>query len=1549
MKLRVTLVLPSAATSDLTIECDVTTTVADTARALIRAGVLGDPHIAKIARLRLAPVTLRASPSRGTRAFLLDPAVPIGASGLQSGWHIEPVLEFGGEAQPQRLIPAAGYIEVLTGVHAGTRYSIISGTNLIGRDPLSRIYLGDPSVSRRHAALEIGAETTFHDLGSVNGTLLNGAALRGSARRITETSDVTLGEVTIRIFPGPAVQSPVLPPVQSAVQSAVPVAHCVMHTRSPRIARRFPSSTRDLPAPPGRAQQGRLPLLAMLAPALLGGVMYAVTASPMALMMAAFSPLMMIGSWLDTKMGSARKFKREFEHFQQTLAIERDELLELQAREVAVRGAETPTLGEVARSIHERNSLLWTRRPEHRAFLEVRFGTGVLPSRTELQLPPRGEAAPGEWNALRDLETEFGDVAPVPVLERFDRCGSIGVAGPRPLMENMVRSLIVQLVGLHSPSELVLACFTHPDNESRWDWLKWLPHVGSAASPLSTWSLASHDQNSLQLLVELEQLLEGRKRTAKSPDTVRSHQTADTRNDDAQGEAVQHRPTTPAVIVVVLGEAIASMPRLVALAEHGPDVGIHLVWATSQQALLPAACRTFVELNNQESRVNFVRSGAQVVLQHIEHLSEEDALLLARALAPIEDASALVLDESDLPKRVNLREIHAADLLGGPAAIVHSWGRSGTLISQWRRGEEREPLSLAVVVGQGLNSGASLDLRADGPHALVGGTTGSGKSEFLQTWIMSMAATFSPDRLNFLLVDYKGGAAFAECTDLPHTVGLVTDLSPRLVHRALTSLRAELRYREELLAERGMKDLMSMERRSDSAAPAILVIVIDEFAALAADVPEFVDGIVDIAQRGRSLGLHLIMATQRPSGVIRDNLRANTNLRIALRMADESDSSDVINVKDAAYFDNSTPGRGAIKIGSDRITHFQTGYLGGRASDASKRSPLKLRSFGFSEGEQWDIPEGGPGSRAARRRGITMPRDIERVRDCIVSAAIAEGLEQPRRPWQDELPHVVDVYDLMRSAQGSAGLNPASESSRTRPSEKYVIGVQDRPGEQSRTLVRLDFDEIGNLLCLGAGGTGKTMLLTTVAAVLSTDADESPVHIYGIDAAGGALGAIAELPTVGSVASLGDTELTGRILRYLLDAILERGPRYAAAHAGTLTEYRRVSGETKEPRLVLLLDGFGALRQASEMESGPLSPMALLADIMTTGRALGVHVVLTADRPAVIPASLAASLQQQFVLRLASTHDYSFLGVPSEVFAEAPPGRAVLAGDANEIQFASLDGSRDTASQARALQTLAARLQALGIQDAPEVRNAPERISLRDLPPVPPGSPGASGQYGGQGAPGAKNFPVFGIDTRSLVPVAMPTSGLAVIAGPAGSGQSTTALTMVEALEKWAAEQGQSIETTLLTFHSDGLRRARTWGRVACGEVEVKELVEELIKGFGGKLSGTQGVVVVERPAEAEGTEALSAMVALAKAARRAPMLVIFEFELGVTGAWELLSALKQPRWGVALQPDDADSGSPFRAALGRVRRADFPPGRGFVIESGRATPIQIALPGVGK
>ncbi len=470
------------------------------------------------------------------------------------------------------------------------------------------------------------------------------------------------------------------------------------------------------------------------------------------------------------------------------------------------------------------------------------------------------------------------------------------------------RALFAQVVALHSPAEVVVAAFASHTTAKDWDWLKWVPHTASPHSPIGTRHPAATGPACAALLNELEDLQPG--------------------GDDGLGR--------PFVVVLVENDAPVDRGRLVQLAERGPALGLVVVWVAPTTELLPAACRTFLALAPEdEGEVGYVHTATVVTPIVPEGTTADEILDAARQLSPVVDSSAPVEDDSDLPRAVGLLTLTGTELATDDQVVIERWSENRSILTGPYAPPvlPKKPGNLRAVIGQSATGSFSVDLRADGPHALVGGTTGAGKSELLQAWILGMAAAHSPQRVTFLLVDYKGGSAFRDCVNLPHTVGMVTDLSPHLVRRALASLSAELHYREHLLAQYKAKDLVELERRGEVDAPPSLIIVVDEFAALVQEVPDFVDGVVNVAQRGRSLGLHLILATQRPAGVIKDNLRANTNLRMALRMADESDSEDVLGTKVAAFFDPALPGRAVSKSGPGRLTPFQTGYAGGWTSD----------------------------------------------------------------------------------------------------------------------------------------------------------------------------------------------------------------------------------------------------------------------------------------------------------------------------------------------------------------------------------------------------------------------------------------------------------------------------------------------------------------------------------------------------------------------------------------------------------------------------------------
>ena len=293
---------------------------------------------------------------------------------------------------------------------------------------------------------------------------------------------------------------------------------------------------------------------------------------------------------------------------------------------------------------------------------------------------------------------------------------------------------------------------------------------------------------------------------------------------------------------------------------------------------------------------------------------------VARALAPVRDVSR---DDSAsmIPDSARLLDlIHMPD----PSAdlVLMAWQKRGR--------------TTKVSIGVSADGLYILDLSADGPHGLIAGTTGAGKSELLQTIIAVLCVANRPDAMTFVLIDYKGGSAFKDCARLPHTVGMVSDLDGHLTVRALDSLGAELKRREEMLPHAGAKDIEDywdtrrLRPELNLEPMPRLVLVIDEFAAMVAELPDFVHGLIDIARRGRSLGVHLLLATQRPAGVVSADIRANTNLRIALRVTSSDESADVIDAPDSAYIAKSTPGRCYVRSGASNLVAVQSARIGDR-------------------------------------------------------------------------------------------------------------------------------------------------------------------------------------------------------------------------------------------------------------------------------------------------------------------------------------------------------------------------------------------------------------------------------------------------------------------------------------------------------------------------------------------------------------------------------------------------------------------------------------------
>lgn len=1408
-------------------------------------------------------------------AVLLDPQAPIGESPLPSGTRIS-------VAGAAELFDAAGHrrgdalalLRIHQGPDAGREFNLPAGSTQVGRDPSSDVQLDDSFVSKRHIRISVTDTIEVIDLGSANGTTIGGEQIQRVEVRPDEL--VEIGDTVLSIAP--------LRRLTGSGHSTV------AFNRGPLVQQIFEAREIEAPEPPGPVKPSRFPIIAMAGPLLVALALFFVTkiakqsVSPIMFVMMGMSPILMVGAFIDQRRSAKSEARIAAAQFVESVADLRAELEGLHDEERRSRFLEAPSASDGLAAAEDRARLMWSRRIDRPGFLDVRLGIGRVASRVQIKLPNSRRSKPDDWKLLAELQRDFATIDGVPVVASLGDAGGVGIAGPADVMSNVARGVVTQIAALHSPSDVAVAAVGSTLSVSGWDWLKWLPHVGSAHSPLQDLSLADSATTAAKLVAQLEQVC------------------VDRSEDDEPGS--DKAAPLPRIVLIVMDDAPVDRSRLVALAETGPRLGIHILWCAGSVAQIPAACRSFVELDPE----GHAESG-QVHLSEIvdpircESLDLDVAGHVARRLAPVVDSGARIQDDSDLPRSVSFLGTLGTDLGQNPQSVTERWIANDPTLTGGKA--PKGGYSLRAVVGQSAGDAFALDLRTHGPHALVGGTTGAGKSEFLQSWVLSLAASQSPKRVTFLFVDYKGGSAFARCTELPHCVGIVTDLDQHLVRRALTSLRAELTYREEILAEYRAKDIIDLEKNAEAPQLPSLLIVVDEFAALAQEVPDFVDGVIDVAQRGRSLGLHLILATQRPSGVIKGNLRANTNLRVALRMADADDSVDVLGDAMSAGFDPAIPGRAAAKTGPGRLTVFQSLYVGGSTPNAAPRPSLDVETLSFGMPRLLKAT-GAPAVASTEPEPAT---DLNRTVDQINAAARSLELVEPRKPW---LPVLAPVYDFSLLPQ--------------RTDSELILGMQDLPHQQSNQIVYFRPDVDGNMAVIGTGGSGKSTVLRTLGAAAAGTKKGGPCDVYGLDFGSRGLSMLRELPHVGAIISGTDHERVGRLLRWLRDEVDARSSRYQAANASTISEYRKNAGKPDERRILVLLDGLAAFRQ--EYELGTRSGYyTLFNQLAADGRGVGVHFIVTADRPGAIPASLAATIQQRLVLRLSDQNDYGVAGVPSDVLStDSPPGRGVL--DGMEVQIAVLGGSASLPRQAEITEEFGAVLASLDRSPARPIERLAERVALSELPST----------QGGRA--------VIGVGDDDLQPFAVDLRGMFLVVGPPSSGRTTTVATLVQAARRAAPDA----LTYLFSGPRTVLRNVDTWSEVATDEDTINQVALDLTNRL---LSGTEQstperpvIVVIEGVDGFASTVAEGVLESLAKVAADHDAFVVGESEISALGnAYMLGNLLKQGRRGVALQPDDVDGQTVFKQNFPRSSRSEFPPGRGMVVDAGRAMRVQLCLP----
>jgi S-DNA-T family DNA segregation ATPase FtsK/SpoIIIE len=1150
-------------------------------------------------------------------------------------------------------------LHVVGGPDAGRTVPLGQGRHVLGRSSHASVLLEDPDVSRQHVAVQVGGGTiTVADLRSTNGSRLDEVELDERPRAWSTGAILRLGASAVTVS-GPDGGTAALEPGAAGRVRLRPTSRMGTPASEVEVS---------LPRPPAAPPRRRLAWVAVALPAIGGVLMAWLLHTPTFLFFALLSPVVALGTWLSERWSGRRSGRRDAAAHTLEVAAAQTRLAEAVRTDVRAAEAAHPDLAALTTSARRRSHLLWSRSRAAADALTVRVGSGPGSTRvTRIQA-----------DGTRTRET-----APhLPVVIDLRAGGGLAVVGPRERTVGVLATLVAQLTALHPPGELDLLLLAEAGRLRDWEWARWLPHLDPGAVHVRFADAPVERDDALHSWLTA---LTARRRTV-----------AERRSGQPDAAAA------PGWLVVLVDRALD--PRITASLRAARDVGVVPVAVAESVEDVPVAVGAVLRLTGETGDVAVLsRQGTPDRIDVVvDRLPRGTAAAFARDLAGLTP----VTSGSSLPQGVRLFDLPTAGL-----GIDSDGGVRGS----WLPGRDR----LVTTLGRTAHGLLQIDLCREGPHALIAGTTGSGKSELLQTLIAGLALHHPPDRCSFLLVDYKGGAAFAEAATLPHTVGLVTDLDGQATARALRSLSAELTRREAVLSTYEVADIAALP---DEVELARLVIVVDEFATLAEELPSFVPGLIAIAQRGRSLGVHLVLATQRPSGVVSPEIRANCTLRICLRTTDEADSRDVLGTTEAAHLPVSLPGRAFVRSGSGTPTALQVARVSTSAAHRSDAEPA-VRLWAWPSTPVGTTDDAAPDGET----------DLSRLCRAVTRHAEETGTPAPHRPWRPPLPDHLHVTGLEELTPGNAPEDAADR-------DRLSIGLIDRPDKQSRERLELDLAEGGTWLAVGGPRSGRTTLLRTVLgeAVHRWGPDE--LHVHVLESGGGSLATeAAALQHTGTAVSGEDALRTVRLVDRL-------GREVAARRAGA------ASG--REPLILLLIDGVESISTLLD-EADPGRGSAALLRLLRDGAAVGLTCVLTADR-AVPGGRLAAVARHRFLLPLPDRADYAVAGIAArDVPSFRPPGRALFGEEALECQLA---------------------LPRLAEPAAASTRPFPSPLRIVDLPPDPwltvPQDRTGPRETSSEGR--VLSLPIGpGGDEGDPLAVDLVRTGGLLVSGPPGSGRST--------------------------------------------------------------------------------------------------------------------------------------------------------------------------------
>lgn len=993
--------------------------------------------------------------------------------------------------------------------------------------------------------------------------------------------------------------------------------------RSTRVVQRVEESTIEvLPPKPKHKEQkdslfislfptvGMVLLMVLLRGTMGGGASFVLYSVGM-------SVVTLIATLLARNYQKKRHSKEEDQrrnHYLSYLEAKIEEIVMRLQEEIRLRHRLHRPLDESLEALNNYDKGLFDRSCEDDDFLDVRIGTGMVKAATKVQSPVQ-EYVDVEDDLVelpKEIEAKYRYLDNAPIILRLSKNNSVGIVGDEESQYNVLKEISLDLVLRQYEKEMRLYFIISECNLGKFAWAKWLPNCQYAGNSHRT--LIYNDASAKVNLEQLYRVLSSRESVGK--------------------EVVW----TQHYVVFVYDMVLIRNHPISQYFEKSQKLGVTFLFFVEAEEDLPRGCDEFLRLDRDDAMGSLINAKWQEPPKRFTYpiVDEKTLLDTALTLAPIRVVESSL--EAEMTKAITFYQ-----LLGFDQVDELDFGYI------WQKANVEK--SLAVPLGVKVkNEMVFLDVheKAHGPHGLVAGTTGSGKSEVLQSYLLSLAVHFHPHEVSFLLIDFKGGGMANQLKALPHLLGSITNMEGREVQRSLKSIKAELLRRQALFAQAGMSSIdgyIKERKQNKSKLPPLphLLIVVDEFAELKAEQPDFMSELVSAARIGRSLGVHLILSTQKPSGVVDSQIWSNSRFKLCLKVQSKEDSNEVLHTPLAAEIRE--PGRAYLQVGSNEIFElFQTAYSGAPVYPKGEK-----RSFSISVLDFWGNPTqkfafGKSGDQEAIR-----PSELKVLTKSISAFCTKESIAPLPAICLPPLKDEVELDEINGVPANSQFVAP-------------IIGVLDNPELQQQGAYALDITE-GNTFILGASQSGKSWFLLTILMALSNQYASNNVNVYIMDFSNGLPKALEQSSIVGGICYREEEERIVNLLEMIRREMSHRRNLFAAQGVGSYKAYVQVNNAHPLPAVIIMVDNIVSLKEIYEEHYDTL------CSLLREGPGLGIYFVVTSTQSTVFLSRTMVAFDIRLALHCNDTQEYATLfdryeGVPKNV-----AGRGLVMLDKKQLEF----------------------------------------------------------------------------------------------------------------------------------------------------------------------------------------------------------------------------------------------------------------------------------------